>query len=86
MRMRPVAARMLSTKAPQQVPVEFESVFIEHGWNRANYLFGKRATTRYYMLLGPERLRAARDEYVRAQQAAKKAKEQPKWVAAYYRR
>jgi hypothetical protein len=81
-----VAAKMLPTKALQQVPVEFERVFIEHGWNRANYLFGKRATTRYYLHLGPERLRAARDEYVRAQQVAKKEKEQPKWVAAHYRR
>lgn len=68
----------LSTKAPQHVPVEFENVFVEEGWPRANYLFGKRATTRYFMYLGPERLRAARAAFVRAQTLARELEAQSK--------
>lgn len=49
-----------STKAAQPVPPEFEPIFIEQGWQRAEYLFGKRAAKRWFTVLGPDRLRAAR--------------------------
>ena len=53
-----------STKIAEPIPVEFEQVFIHHGWDRANRVFGKRATTRYYTALGAERLRAERNTYL----------------------
>lgn len=52
-----------STKTVHQVPAEFEPIFIEHGWHRAEYLFGKRAAKRWFTTLGPDRLRAARAAY-----------------------
>lgn len=61
-----MSSKALSTKAPQHVPAEFEQTFIEHGWNRANFLFGKRSTARYFTYLGPDRLRAAREDYLRS--------------------
>lgn len=72
----------LSTKAPQHVPAEFEQVFVQHGWLRANYLFGKRPTTRYFTYLGPDRLRAARAAHLHAEKIAKEAQSRPKWVTA----
>jgi len=53
-----------STKIAEPIPVEFEQVFIHHGWDRANRIFGKRATTRYYTALGADRLRAERSTYL----------------------
>jgi hypothetical protein len=52
-----------STKLAEPIPVEFERVFVEHGWERANRIFGKRATTRYFTALGADRLRADRNAY-----------------------
>ncbi|KQN02553.1 hypothetical protein ASE82_09460 [Sphingomonas sp. Leaf230] len=62
-----------STKIAEPIPVEFEQVFIHHGWDRANRIFGKRATTRYYTALGPDRLRAERGAYL----AARRHRAQP---------
>jgi len=59
-----------STKIAEPIPVEFEQVFIHHGWDRANRIFGKRATTRYYTASGPDRLRAEREAYLQARRSA----------------
>jgi hypothetical protein len=59
-----------STKIAEPIPAEFEQVFIHHGWDRANRIFGKRATTRYYTALGPDRLRAERGAYLQASRSA----------------
>jgi hypothetical protein len=53
-----------STKIAEPIPVEFEQVFIHHGWDRANRIFGKRATTRYYTALGADRLRHERSAHL----------------------
>lgn len=62
-----------STKIAEPIPVEFEQVFIHHGWDRANRIFGKRATTRYYTALGPDRLRAERGAHLGARRTQAQA-------------
>ncbi len=52
-----------SSKVAQPVPVEFRQLFVQHGWERVNHLFGKRASVRYFTVLGGDRLRAERDAY-----------------------
>jgi hypothetical protein len=59
-----VRRRALSTKVAQPVPVEFRQVFVEQGWERVNHLFGKRASVRYFTVLGPDCLRAERNAYL----------------------
>jgi len=59
-----VRRKALSTKVAQPVPVEFRQVFVEQGWERVNHLFGKRASVRYFTVLGADRLRAERDAYL----------------------
>lgn len=56
--------KALSTKVAQPVPIEFRQVFVEQGWERVNHLFGKRASVRYFTLLGPDCLRAERNAYL----------------------
>lgn len=53
-----------SSKVAQPVPVEFRQIFVQHGWDRVNHLFGKRASVRYFTVLGADRLRAERDAYL----------------------
>lgn len=55
-----------STKLAEPIPVEFERVFVELGWERANRIFGKRATKRYFTALGADRLRAIRADYLKS--------------------
>jgi hypothetical protein len=62
--------KLYSTKAPRPAPPEFERYFVEHGWARTNQAFGKRATVRWFTMLGAARLRAARDAFVAVTQAA----------------
>lgn len=62
--MADVRRRALSTKVAQPVPVEFRQVFVEQGWERVNHLFGKRASVRYFTVLGPDCLRAERNAYL----------------------
>lgn len=57
-----------STKVAHPVPPEFEPIFITQGWRRAEYLFGKRAAKRWFTVLGPDRLRAARTAHRAAEQ------------------
>jgi len=52
-----------SSKVAQPVPVEFRQLFVQHGWERVNHLFGKRASVRYFTVLGGDRLRAERDAF-----------------------
>jgi hypothetical protein len=49
-----------STKRPRPIPVEYEREFINHGHDHCKRMFGKRAAQRYFVALGPARLRAAR--------------------------
>jgi len=56
--------KALSTKIAEPIPVEFERVFVEHGWERTNRIFGKRASQRYFTAVGSERLRRMRDAYL----------------------
>lgn len=53
-----------SSKVAQPVPVEFRQLFVRHGWERVNHLFGKRASVRYFTVLGGDRLRAERAAYL----------------------
>lgn len=53
-----------SSKVAQPVPVEFRQIFVQHGWDRVNHLFGKRASVRYFTVLGADSLRAERDAYL----------------------
>ena len=67
--MADVRRRALSTKVAQPVPVEFRQVFVEQGWERVNHLFGKRASVRYFTVLGPDCLRAERNAYLNKRRA-----------------
>ena len=58
--------RPLSTKVIRKPAPEFEQIFIEQGWEKVGRMFGKRCSNRWFILLGAERLRAARDAYVAA--------------------
>lgn len=62
--------KALSTKIAEPIPVEFEQVFIELGWERANRIFGKRASQRYFTAVGSDRLRQQRDAYLADRRAA----------------
>lgn len=62
--MRDRRSRVLPTKALSEVPAEYERVFVEHGWRRAEYLFGVRAAQRYNRVLGAERLHADRQRFL----------------------
>jgi hypothetical protein len=53
-----------SSKIAQPVPFEFRQLFVQHGWERVNHLFGKRASVRYFTVLGADSLRAERDAYL----------------------
>lgn len=53
-----------STKLAQPVPVEFQQIFVQHGWDRVNHLFGKRASVRFFTVLGADRLRDERHAYL----------------------
>lgn len=59
-----------STKVAQPVPVEFRQIFVQHGWDRVNHLFGKRASSRYFTVLGADRLRAERVAHLHARRSA----------------
>lgn len=56
--------RPLSTKVIRKPAAEFEQIFIKHGWEKVGRMFGKRCSNRWFILLGAERLRAARDAYL----------------------
>ena len=56
--------KALSSKVAQPVPVEFRDLFVRHGWDRVNHLFGKRASVRYFTVLGGDRLRSERRAYL----------------------
>jgi len=62
--------KALSTKVAEPIPIEFERVFIELGWERANRIFGKRASQRYFTAVGSDRLRQQRDAYLAERRAA----------------
>lgn len=63
--------KSLPTSAPQPIPAEFEQLFIQHGWRRAEHVFGTRPAQRYATYLGIDRLRAARERYLGRCAAAK---------------
>lgn len=54
-----------STKAFRVPAPEFEEFFIQHGWAKVNRMFGKRCANRWYIMLGAERLKAARVRFLR---------------------
>jgi len=56
--------RPLSTKVIRKPAPEFEQIFIEHGWEKVGRMFGKRCSNRWFIMLGAERLREARDAYL----------------------
>lgn len=58
--MKPYSTKLLHAPAP-----EFEAMFIEHGWAKVNELYGKRCAQRWYIMLGAERLKAARAQFKR---------------------
>lgn len=62
--------KSVSTKIAEPIPAEFEGVFVQFGWERANRLFGKRATMRYFTALGADRLRAIRADNVKSSKQA----------------
>ena len=70
MRMPDTMRKAPSTKIAEPIPVEFERVFIELGWERANRIFGKRASQRYFTAAGSDRLRQQRDAYMAERRAA----------------
>ncbi len=62
--------KSMSTKIAEPIPIEFERVFIELGWERTNRIFGKRASQRYFTAAGSDRLRQQRDAYLAERRAA----------------
>lgn len=58
-RLRPYSTKIFRKPAP-----EFEEMFIMHGWSKVNELYGKRCANRWYIMLGAERLKAARARYL----------------------
>jgi hypothetical protein len=62
--------KSVSTKLAEPIPAEFEGVFVQFGWERANRIFGKRASQRYFTAVGSERLRQQRDAYLSERRAA----------------
>lgn len=52
-----------STRTMLSPPPEFVGFFVEHGWSKVNRMYGKRAAQRYYHMLGPDRLKAARKRH-----------------------
>ena len=62
--------KSVSTKIAEPIPAEFEGVFVQYGWERANRLFGKRASQRYFTAAGSERLRQMRETYKAERRAA----------------
>lgn len=63
-RPRPYSTKLFRPPAP-----EFEDIFIRHGWAKCNRMFGKRCSVRWYAMLGAERLKAARAQFVRGVEA-----------------
>lgn len=59
-RPRPYSTKTLRPPAP-----EFEPTFVQHGWSKVNRMFGKRCAHRWYIMLGAERLKAARARFLR---------------------
>lgn len=47
------------------VAAEFEAFFITGGWSKVNRAYGKRCAWRWYIMLGAERLKAARERHLR---------------------
>lgn len=57
-RPKPYSTKKLRPPAP-----EFEQMFVMHGWSKVSRMYGKRCSQRWFIALGPERLRKARDAY-----------------------
>lgn len=57
--------RPYSTKTFRPPAPEFEDIFVQHGWSKVNRMFGKRCAHRWYIMLGGERLKAARVRFLR---------------------
>jgi hypothetical protein len=71
--MMAVRSKPYSTKAwAKMIPApdvahEFEQFFITGGWAKVNRMYGKRCANRWYIMLGAERLKAARARFVRGE-------------------
>lgn len=63
--------RPYSTKTFRPPAPEFESIFVEHGWAKVSRMYGKRCSQRWYIMLGAERLKAARARYVEGKRNGK---------------
>lgn len=63
-RLKPFSTKLIRPPAP-----EFEQNFIEGGWPRVNAMYGKRCAYRWYVMTGPEKLKAARLRYRKGQTA-----------------
>lgn len=61
----PTRPRPYSTKTLRPPAPEFEPTFVQHGWSKVNRMFGKRCAHRWYIMLGGERLKAARVRFLR---------------------
>lgn len=70
MRDRPLL-KAYSTRRVRPPPPEFEATFVEQGWSVVNRMYGKRAAQRWFIALGPARLRHLRDAHEAAVKAAR---------------
>lgn len=65
-RPKPFSTKAWAAMRPDpDVAAEFEAFFIAGGWSKVNRAYGKRCAWRWYIMLGPERLKAARERHLR---------------------
>lgn len=65
-RPRPYSTKTWATMMPSpDVAKEFEQFFMTEGWSKVNRVYGKRCAHRWYIMLGGERLKAARVRFLR---------------------
>ena len=58
--------KILPTSAPKPIPPEFIQKFAQHGWRRAENIWGRSTVMAWRRALGAERLDQAREEYRRS--------------------
>jgi|LULJ01.1.fsa_nt_gb hypothetical protein len=64
-RIKPYSTKKWAAMMPcPTVAKEFEQFFIKEGWSKVNNVYGKRCANRWYIMLGAERLKAARARYL----------------------
>lgn len=64
-RPRPYSTKVVTRMMPsREVAHEFEQFFVTEGWTKVNSVYGKRCANRWFIMLGPARLKAARARYL----------------------